>query len=397
MKRNNLFSTFTRRMTAPVRKSLSLAIRIAGCAVLGACIVVSLYLALAVARVTPRLAVLFSSAATGGFSFALAIVSLPLLRKLIRADERELQRQIREQEAELDRLRREKEGFEEREVDFQRRIALLENLTLNMETYRDVFKVCFRDYRQEATIKQRESFNEEEEDSGWNKMLGRKGKSYDEILSIMDCTVSYQRGVDLQKVKIAKVNNNTVVVSGLSGEYLTMPRFDYRDFFSEIRHVRLDKNGDIRRISVEDGEYYGKELRRRQGEYKAQFEDSFLNGKDSDDSEEITKRAEDFIRIILQPIYAHVEFDNSIPVSESQPLLDFLRGEMGLYRALQERQSAKAEPQVLLEKPRDQLEPQVQLEPLVQQEQQAPSAFGVDQDGGAGAAGQAASVDGNGL
>ncbi len=333
-----LFSRLTRRISSPVRKTIALAVRIGFCVMLSTCIIMSLYLSLAIARATPRLAVLIAAASVGCLSFTLALVALPLLKKLVRYDEREIREQIR-QEEELAQLRKDKESLEEREIDFQRRITLLENLTFNMETYRDVFKVCFRDYRQEATIKRRESFNEDDGDSTLNRMLGRQGKSYDEVLAIIDCVISYQRGVDLQKIQIAKVNNSTVVVSGLNGEYLTMPRFDYKDFFSEIRHVKLDKNGNVKHTSVEDDEYYTSELRKRQNEYKAQFEDSFLRGKDSDDSEEIIRRAEDFIRIILQPIYAHVEFDNTLPASESKPLLDFLRGETGLYRALLERKS----------------------------------------------------------
>ncbi|MBQ9538652.1 MAG: hypothetical protein IJU95_05230 [Treponema sp.] len=347
---NSPFTRLTRRLSAPVRRTVGLVFRIASCAMLIACIIVALYLSLAIARATPRLAVLISSAAVGCLSFSLALTSLPLLKKLLRYDERQIQEQVREQELELERLRKDKEAYEEKAIDFQRRITLLENLTFNMETYRDVLKVCFRDYRQEATIKRRESFNEDDGEASFsplsplNKMLGRQGKSYDEVLSVMDCTISYQRGVDLQKIKIAKVNNSTVVVSGLSGEYLTMPRFDYKDFFSEIRHVKLDKEGELKRINVESGEYYEHELKKRQSEYKAQFEDSFLNGKDSDDNEEITRRAEDFIRIILQPIYSHVEFDNTIPAADSKPLLEFLRGETGLYRAMLEKQSAQDKP-----------------------------------------------------
>lgn len=352
MKRTSPFPRLARRLTAPVRRTLALIARIAACAVLSGCIIVSLWLSLVIARSAPRLAVLVSAATIGAFSFTLALLSLPLLRKLVRYDERGMREELREQEEELDRLRKDKEAYEEKEIDFRRRITLLENLTFNMETYRDVFKVCFRDYQQEATIKRRESFNEDEDDSAIGRMLG-KGRSYDEILSVMDCTISYQRGIDLQKIQIAKVSNSTVVVSGLTGEYLTMPRFDYKDFFSEMRHVKLDKDGDIKHISVEDGEYYEKELRKRQSEYKAAFEDSFLNGKDSDDSEEITRRAEDFIRIILQPIYAHVEFDNTAPATESRPLLEFLKGETGLYKALLERQPALREdgPHRIEEKP----------------------------------------------
>lgn len=325
-----------------MRKTLAIVARTAFCAVLIGCIIVSLWLSLSMAIASPKLAVLIATAATGSFSFMLALVSLPLLKKLVRYDERGMREELKELEEELEQQRRDNEAHEEKEIDFQKRIALLENLTFNMETYRDVFKVCFRDYRQEATIKRRESFNEDEEDSALDRMLGRKGRSYDEVLSVMDCTVSYQRGIDLQKIKIAKISNSTVIVSGLTGEYISMPRFDYKDFFSEIRHVKLDKNGEVKRISVEDGDDYEKELRRKQSGYKAAFEESFMNGKDDGDNEELTRRAEDFIRIILQPIYAHVEFDDALPAAGARPLLDFLKDETGLYKTLLARQPALA-------------------------------------------------------
>ncbi len=343
MKRKSHFPRLARRISAPVRKTLALIARISFCAVLTGCIIVSIWLSLGISRASPRLAVLIASAAVGAFSFTLALASLPLLRKLVRYDERGMREELKELEEELDRQRRDNEAHEEKEIDFQRRITLLENLTFNMETYRDVFKVCFRDYQQEATIKKTERFNEQEDDSTLDRMLGRKGKSYDEVVSVMDCTISYQRGIDLQKIKIAKVSNSTVVVSGLTGEYISMPRFDYKDFFNELRHVKLDKGGNVRSISVDDSDDSKQKLIAMKSKYRAAFKDSFLKGKDSDDSEELTRRAEDFIRIILQPIYAHVEFDNTVPVTESKPLLEFLKGETGLYKALLERQPALLE------------------------------------------------------
>lgn len=343
MKRKSPFSRLARRISAPVRKTLALVARIGFCAVLACCIIVSVWLSLGIARASPRMAVLISSAASGAFSFTLALAAWPLLRKLVRYDERGMREELRALEEELDRQRRDNEAHEEKEVDFQRRITLLENLTFNMETYRDVFKVCFRDYQQEATIKKTERFNEQEGDSALGRVLGRQGRSYDEVVSVMDCTVSYQRGIDLQKIKIAKVSNNTVVVSGLTGEYISMPRFDYKDFFNELRHVRLDKGGNVRSISVDDSDYARQKLIAMKSGYRAAFKDSFLKGKDSDDSEELTRRAEDFIRIILQPIYAHVEFDDAVPAAESRPLLEFLKGETGLYKALLERKPALVE------------------------------------------------------
>lgn len=216
----------------------------------------------------------------------------------------------------------------------RRKIHLLENLTFNIETYQDVFKMCFREYSQNATLKNREQFNESDYTNVIKKWLDSPSKNYDEILSVMDCCVQYQRGVDLQNIKIAKINDTTVVITGIQPEYTTEPSFRYKDFFSEVRHVKLDKNSNIREIHIENDSEYRTLLEQKKEQYKADFEDSFIKGKTvDDDAAEIIKRAQDFIRIILEPIYPNVEFDDNRIANDAVPMLEYLKTETDFYKS----------------------------------------------------------------
>ncbi len=274
---------------------------------------------------TPVLGIILSSVLSAFFMIPAVLYLIPFFRSMHEEAETAKDLKIAQQQQEI-------EQFASREEAYRHKLKLLQNLTFNMETYKDVFKICFRDYQQTSTIKQREKFNEADYTNSLKKLLGQESKNYDEILSIMDCLISYQRGVDLQSIKIAKINDDTVVVSGITPEYTTAPRFEYREFFSEYRHVKLDKNGDTRHITVETDGDSARTLASKQNEYKAMFEDSFMSGHEQDsDAEEIIKRAQDFIKIILQSIYKHVEFDDAQLAQNAVPLLDYLHNETALY------------------------------------------------------------------
>ncbi len=280
-------------------------------------------------RTLPVLGIIIAASLSALLAVPVTLLLLPLLKPLIKASEDEKDAALAEQREHIEQLEKENAEYSENEENYERRIALLENLTFNMETYQDVFKVCLRDYQKTGAIKQREVFNEEDYANVIKRMLKQPSKNYDEVICIMDTMVKYQRGVDLQKVRIAKVNNHTVIVTGIKPEYITPPRFEYKDFFSEFRHVKLDKNGNKQHVTLENDAYSKIVLERKQNEYKTIFEDSFMNGdKQEEDSDELIQRAEDFIKILLEPVYRHVEFERAELLSSTLPLLDFLHAEI---------------------------------------------------------------------
>ncbi|MCR5761807.1 MAG: hypothetical protein K6G00_00315 [Treponema sp.] len=273
--------------------------------------------------------IIISSLICSLLTVPLTIICLQLFKNTEQQD----QKNSFQAEQELNSLKKEKN-------DYKRKLLLLENLSFNMITYQDVLKMCFRDYRQEGIIKQREQFNEEDYSNPIKKFLEMPSKNYDEVLSIIDWLVTYQRGVDLKNIKIAKVNDDTVIISGITPEFTTQPHFEYKDFCTEIRHVKLDKNGETKQISIENGEKARSILNNKTSEYKKMLEESFSKGgKPDEDAIEIRTRAQDFIRIILQPIYKNIEFEEEAVSSSSMPFLEFLTAETNSYKKLLEKEN----------------------------------------------------------
>ena len=246
---------------------------------------------------------------------------------------------IQKQEKQIEQLQAQNQNLEEKEKDNEEKIRLLQNLSFNIKTYNDVLKLSFRDYNRESTIRERETLSPDSLSSSIikqsvQKILHPMDKGYDEVFSIIDCNVSYQWGIDLQKIKISKLNNNTVIVSGISPEYISKPSFEYNDFFSEVRHVTLDKNDKLRHITVRNDEKAMQLLAHKQAKYKSHFEDVFLSGQALDnDSQEINKCAREFIKIILQPIYPHVQFEDKAKLPDAVPLLEYLNQETEFYKS----------------------------------------------------------------
>ena len=288
------------------------------------------------------LGILFSSIMTGFLTIPLTLLLRPKFRSALRKSDEAIESEAAQSQKEVNLLKQENLDYKNREDFYRHQIQLLENLTFNMETYSDVFKICFRDYQQTATIKQRERYNESDYTNALNKLIGNSSKNYDELVAVMDCIVTYQRGVDLQNIRITEVGWDSIVVSGIIPEYTSRPVFDYRDFFTEIRHVKLGKSGEPNHISVLQNTNVSRILEEKVSECRQQFEESFLSGQNQyEDSTEIIRRAQDFIKVILQPLYPKIEFSGETPAAESRPLLDYLRIQTEQYKKLLSSQENK--------------------------------------------------------
>ena len=319
------------RFPNPFKKTVSTFARLAASIVLIACIIFTITISVTFfSRPIPLFGILISTIISCFLTVPATLLLEPLFKQPVKKqDSHNMEGKLAAQQNEIKTLKARNEELQDKSSFYERKIQLLENLSSNLDTYKDVFKVCFRDYQQNATIKQRERLAEANNTNHLKKWLSSSSKNYDEILSIMECLITYQRGIDLQNIRIAKIKEDTVVVSGIVPEYTTPPRFDYQEFFSELRHVKQDKNGKTKNVKIKTDDKSQLQLAKKQDEYKAMFEEAFKNGsKQDDDAPEIIKRAQDFIKIILQPIYKYVEFDDNAVISKNpMPILDFLRSE----------------------------------------------------------------------
>ena len=279
-------------------------------------------------RLTVNFSIISSSLICSFLTILLTLIWIPVVRKKIISEGREIERTIIEKDAEIQRQKNEIQVYQENEMDLKTKISLLENLTFNQPTYQNVLKLCFLNSESTSTIKQREILNEKD-NHGLGKVVHGATKEYDELISVINYKVSYQLGIDLCKLKITQTARDTIVISGLDPDFTSTPHFDYENFFTELRHVKLSKDDRVKEIEIQDSDSSRDTIIKKQSKYKSEFEDSYLSGKNiTSESAETINRAKDFITLLFKPLYRHVQFEDKLVSKNALPFMDYLNQEI---------------------------------------------------------------------
>ena len=334
MKKNNVRKNkFLKLFSSPVKKGFSAVVFFFSNIILITLICMTIFFAMTFrTRWTVNLNIIFSSVVCSFLTVLLTLIWTPVLRKKILAEETEREIEMREKDEEIERQKNEIQVYQENEADLKTKISLLENLTFNQHTYQNVLKLCFLNAESASTIKQREILNEKD-NHGLGKVVHGATKEYDELISVINYKASYQLGIDINKLKITKTSHDTIIISGLDFEFTSAPRFEYDNFFTEYRHVKLSRDERIKEIEVLDDDASRDTIIKRQSKYKSDFEDSYLSGKNTDDeTSEAMQKAKDFITLLLKPIYRHVQFEEKLVSKNALPFLDYLRQEIDEYK-----------------------------------------------------------------
>lgn len=316
-------------LASPVKKGLSALVFFVSNVILISLICGTIFFAMTFrTRWTVNLNILFSSIICSFLTVLLTLIWAPVLRKKIISEESEREIEIREKDEEIQRQKNEIQLYQENEIDLKTKISLLENLTFNQPTYQNVLKLCFLNSESASTIKQREILNEKD-NHGFGKVVHGATKEYDELISVINYKVSYQLGIDLCKLRITQTARDTIVISGLDPDFTSTPHFDYENFFTELRHVKLSRDDRVKEIEIQDNDSSRDTIIKKQSQYKSDFEDSYLSGKNMDsESAETIKRAKDFITLLFKPLYRHVQFEDKLISKNALPFMDYLNREI---------------------------------------------------------------------
>jgi len=161
-------------------------------------------------------------------------------------------------------------------------------------------------------------------EKGWNI---RAEYYHDEVLVVSSYDINAKFGIDLKEVNIVKTSNNTVVVSGIRPKYIGTNKWERNNLIKEIRRVDY-KYGELFRTRILDArqdviladnkeQQFDLEFNRR---IKEGMELSFMN-------DVIIQLAQNFIKIVLAPVYDNIIFDNIIH-PDALPLMDYLTKEL---------------------------------------------------------------------
>jgi hypothetical protein len=161
-------------------------------------------------------------------------------------------------------------------------------------------------------------------EKGWNI---RAEYYHDEVLVVSSYDINAKFGIDLKDVNVTKIDNNSVVVSGIRPKYIGTNKWERNNMIKEIRRVDY-KYGELFRTRILDArqdviladnkeQQFDLEFNRR---VKEGMELSFMN-------DVIVQLAQNFIKIVLAPVYDNIIFDNVFH-PDALPLMEYLAKEL---------------------------------------------------------------------
>ena len=278
-------------------------------------------------------AVIFSSIICSVLTVPLTLIWTPKIRELIKKTDDKNQIIIGNQQNQITQLKLQVENQKSAEENLQSKIQMLENLVFSSKNSVDIFKVGYKEYTKISTIRIKEKLSENP------RHLFSSG-GYDEAVVIIDCKIKYQRGIDLKNLKMnfQGTNKDAVIVTNLKPEYTSTPVFEYETFFSEMRHVETDKNGNIKKIQISKDLQSNDLLAKIENQYKRNFEVSFQSDENTEaveETAEVLKIAKDCIRLLLKPYFSKIEFDSICEVKDAKQWTDFLQQQVENYKNLE--------------------------------------------------------------
>ena len=258
--------------------------------------------------------------------------------------------EIRAQKAEVDRLIAENKVklLEREKLDNEITIAkqsieiealnasnmLLERARLSMQSFQQIAELALTQANLSQTLVRKEPVTPIE--TGWGL---KADYYYDEALVIIAHDINAKFGVDLKEIKIAKANDNSVVVSGIRPKFIGANQNESKTLVKEIRRVD-NKFGVPYRVRIKDQRQDLVLADIKADQYELEFQKKLSEGMEMSFMDNvIVQLAQNFIKIVLSPIYSNIVFNNT-EAPGALPLLDFLTKEINenneeKYRLLQ--------------------------------------------------------------
>jgi len=245
----------------------------------------------------------------------------------IRAQRAEVERLIAENKVKL--LEREKLDNEitiaKQSIEIEALNAsnmLLERARLSMQSFQQIAELALTQANLSQTLVRKEPITPIE--TGWGLLADYY---YDEALVIIVHDINAKFGVDLKEVKIAKAMNNSVVVSGIRPKFIGANQNESKTLVKEIRRVD-NKFGAPYRVRIKDQRQDAILADIKAEQYELEFQKKLSEGMEMSFMDNtIVQLAQNFIKIVLAPIYSNIVFNNA-EAPGALPLLDYLTKEI---------------------------------------------------------------------
>ena len=210
-----------------------------------------------------------------------------------------------------------------------RKLQLVEDTKFNIPVYQDVAKLTLKEIKRSGTIVKKEQIEDAKPRNYYEKIFGVSSRHKDEILSVINYEIIFKCGINLQNIRVSRINEDSILVTGITPEYTSEPVFNFTDVISELRHISLDHSGKEKRISIEKDWESDAATGEKVVQYKSDAKTEFCNEFSLKEDLELVKAARNFIQVMLAPVYKHIEFEEeAFSLSDKGlPLLSFLQNE----------------------------------------------------------------------
>ena len=199
---------------------------------------------------------------------------------------------------------------------------LLERAKLSMQSFQQIAELALTQANLSQTLVRKEPITPIE--TGWGLMADYY---YDEVLVIIAHNINAKFGVDLKEIKIAKTQDNSVVVSGIRPKFIGANQNESKTLVKEIRRVD-NKFGAPYRVRIKDQRQDTILADIKADQYELEFQKKLSEGMEMSFMDNvIVQLAQNFIKIVLAPLYKNIVFSN-VDAPEALPLLDYLTKEI---------------------------------------------------------------------
>ncbi|MCL2042966.1 MAG: hypothetical protein FWG89_02375 [Treponema sp.] len=242
-----------------------------------------------------------------------------------RAEIRRNEREILQQESELRRMAvaRELQSIEIETLNES--IKLLERTQLSIGNFREIFQVALLQTNIEKTTINREIIQDIQ--TGWGIVADIY---HDELLVIISYEVDAKFGIDLEAIRIQKIDESSIVISGIHPMYIGAIANNHDRHVAEVRRVNLkDSFGEnvLDTIEINNSRLAINFSEGRAWEYMRQFQENLNSGAELGFMDSaVIQLSQNFLKYIFSPFYTNIEFSaGTIP--EAVPFMDYFQTE----------------------------------------------------------------------
>jgi hypothetical protein len=210
-------------------------------------------------------------------------------------------------------------------------IKLLENAGISMQSFQKILEVALLQTNLKQTLVRKDSLSLPE--PGWGL---RAQYHNDEALVVITHDIEAKFGVDLNKVKVSRLDGSTIIVSGIVPKFIGTSRNISNTVLKEYRRVNYKQNEVVSVDTKYDSASRGV-VDRKAAEYEAAFQKKLSEGLELEFmNDAVVQLAKNFITVMLAPVYRNIQFSEEAQPN-ALPLIEYLQKE------LEENQNRKIE------------------------------------------------------